>query len=100
MYYFKRFWDETTGNEWTGSWGTSCFYFETAADYWPTRQIQLFDNGNALKYTTEFVEDLFGGLAECALDKDDFERYAIDAAEFELLWATVSHYPHRFQRLC
>ena len=92
MYYFKRYWDESTGNTLTDSWGTSCFYFETEADGTVIRQIQVFDNNNALKYTVDYDEDGFGGLSEIALEIEEFERYHIEQSEFEWAWATVPRY--------
>jgi uncharacterized protein (DUF433 family) len=89
--YFKRHWDEATGDELTDSWGLSTYYFETDEKLNVTRQIQLFDNGNTLKYDTEYVDDKFGGLSEIQLDINEFADYRIDKNEFEQLWET-SHY--------
>jgi len=61
-HYFKRSWDETTGEELTDGWGSSTYYFETDEKLNITRQLQLFDNGKILKYDTEYVDDKFGGL--------------------------------------
>ena len=87
--YFKRHWDETPGEGLTGSWGTSIFYFETDEDYNVLRQIQIFQNGQILKYDNNLVNDQFGGLADQQLDKNDFANYSIDDYEFNSTWATI-----------
>jgi hypothetical protein len=88
MNYYKRHWDETTGDDLTDSWGASTFYFETDADNNVLRQIQVFENGKGLKYWTEFTEDNYGALSDHSLDLDDFEQYQIDKVEFENAWTT------------
>lgn len=85
MRYFKRYWDESTGDDLTDSWGNSWFYFETDDELNVIRQIQLFENGQALKYDPEYLEDKLGGLAEVPLD-DEFFPFAIEASEFEWVW--------------
>ena len=47
--YFKRKWNETRGDEFD-SWGTSIWYFEIGPDGYPIKQIELYENGNRLKY--------------------------------------------------
>ncbi len=86
MNYFKRHWPETTGSESTNSWGTSSFWFETDEEYKVLRQIQLFANGNCLKYDATYSEDKFGGLAEIPLDAEEFKPYQIGKDEFEEQW--------------
>ena len=88
-YYFKREWNESTGDVLTDSWGRSTFYFETDAQYNVLRQIQVFENGNTLKYDWEYMDDKLGGLAEAALEIDDYEE--IDSAVFEQLWEKTSY---------
>jgi uncharacterized protein (DUF433 family) len=89
--YFKRHWDETTGEELTDNWGLSTYYFETDEKLNVTRQLQLFDNGKILKYDTEYVDDKFGGLSEIQVDINEFAEYRITKKEFEQLWEN-SHY--------
>ncbi len=84
--YFKRNWDETTGDELTDSWGTATYYFETDSDLNIIRQIQVFQNGQVLKYHQEFMEDEFGMLSDQQLDKDEFEEFSIDNSEFTDTW--------------
>lgn len=84
--YFKRYWDETTGDELTDAWGTSTYYFETDEELNVIRQIQVFKNGQVLKYHSDFMADDFGMLADQHLDKDEFEEFAIDEKEFTGIW--------------
>ena len=50
MRYFKKNWEETTGDELTDDWGVSIFYFETDDSLNVLKQIQIFENGKILKY--------------------------------------------------
>jgi hypothetical protein len=86
MNYYKRCWNETTGEELTDSWGTSTFYFEIDQGHHMVRQIQIFENGNALKYSTEFTEDKYGKLSDQPLDIEDSELITIHKSEFEKVW--------------
>lgn len=86
MHYFKYQWNETTGEETTDSWGYSIFYFETDSEFYPLRQIQLFENGNALKYDTEYFDDKLGGLADQPIDPEFFDGEKISKEEFEEIW--------------
>ena len=88
--YYKRQWEETTGDSLTDSWGTSYFYLETDDLGYIQRQLQVFKNGQVLKYDTTYLEDKFGGLSEAALG-EDFEPYQITKDEFEQRW-TSSQY--------
>jgi uncharacterized protein (DUF433 family) len=83
-YYFKKEWDETTGEELTESWGKSVYYFETDLQFNVIRQIQIFESGKAIKYDLEYVDDKFGGLAESPIELDGFNE--INKDEFEELW--------------
>jgi hypothetical protein len=83
MNYYKRHWDETTGEELTDSWGTSTYYFEADSDNNVIRQLQVFENGRGLKYWTEFIEDNYGMLSDQPLDSDEFAPHVIDRSEFE-----------------
>src|SRR5687767_13667626 len=89
--YFKRSWDETTGDELTADWGHSIYYFETDSQFDVLRQLQVFENGKILKYDTEYVDDKFGGLAESFPGIKEFNQYRISKEEFEQLWQTTSY---------
>lgn len=84
--YFKRHWNETTGDPLTGSWGTSTYYFETNGTGDVLRQLELYQNGRMLRYHQKYVEDDFGGLAKLPLDLTEFEAFTIDKATFEEVW--------------
>lgn len=88
--YFKRYWDETTGNDLTNSWGTSYYYFETDDQLNVLRQLEVFENGQILKYDTEYLEDKLGGLSEVPLD-EEFEAFQIDKTEFEQIWLSSTY---------
>ena len=91
MNYYKRDWDETTGEEPTDSWGTSTYYFETDDSRNVNRQLQLYQNGRALKYDNIYLEDKFGGLSEVPLDLEEFLIYVISANEFEQIWLATDY---------
>jgi uncharacterized protein (DUF433 family) len=97
--YFKRYWDETTGDELTGSWGFSRYYFETDEKFYVSRQIEVFENGKVLKYDVGYSDDKFGGLSKVALDIHEFSEYRIDKEEFEQLWQT-SYYKQFPEIVC
>lgn len=85
--YFKKFWDETSGDELTDSWGTATYYFETDEALNVLKQIEWYQNGNILKYDEQNIEDAFGGLADQPLDIDEFTGNEIPASEFFTIWA-------------
>ena len=85
MKFFKHRWEELRGDEYD-NWGASTWYFETGDDFWPTRQIEMYDNGNALLYDQQHDDDDYGGLSEVALFADDFAPFEITQQEFEQAW--------------
>jgi len=90
--YFKKFWDETSGEELTDSWGNSTYYFEADEQLCVIRQVQVFQNDKILKYDRQNRDDVFGGLADQLLDRKEFAGNEISAAEFLTLWTeTVSY---------
>ena len=86
MNYYKRFWDETTGDDLTDSWGTSTFYFETDEENNVLRQVQVFQNEKGLKYGDEFSQDEYGFLSDQPLDDEEFKSLRIEKDEFENFW--------------
>lgn len=92
MNYYKIHWDETTGDDIMDSWGTSIYYFEVDADHYPTRQVQIFQNGNALKYHENHIADKYGGLGDQPLNIEELEEFRIDQSEFENIWATIKYH--------
>lgn len=85
--YFKKFWDESTGEELTDSWGTTTYYFETDEQLNVLKQLELYQNGKILKYDAQNIEDAFGRLADQPLDIGEFAGNEILAAEFFTIWS-------------
>jgi len=83
--YFKRKWDETRGDEFD-SWGTSIWYLEVDNDLYPSKQIELYENGNRLKYHSEKTFDDYGRIGDQALDLDEFKEFEIEKEEFDIEW--------------
>jgi len=83
--YYKREWKETRGDEFD-SWGKSLWYFEIGEDKYITRQIEVYENGNRLKYHSEKKFDDYGGLGTDPLDVTEFKDFEIDKNEFEIEW--------------
>jgi hypothetical protein len=86
--YFKRPWDETTGDPKTNDWGTAIYYFETDAQGDVLKQIVVYQNDKMLKYSNLHLDDEFGGLTDQALDLADNGYVAIDKKDFFTLWNT------------
>ena len=84
--YFKKFWNESTGDELTDSWGNSTYYFETDENLNVLKQIQIFQNGNILKYDDQNLEDQFGFLTDQPLDYNDFLENEISEIQFYNIW--------------
>ena len=84
--YFKKFWEETTGEELTDSWGDSTYFFETDKNLNVIKQIQLFRNGKILKYDEQYLEDDFGGLADQQLEITEFIDNETTEVEFLEMW--------------
>ena len=89
MNYYKRHWDKTTGEQLTDSWGTSTYYFEIDQGGFVLRQIQVFENGKGLKYSSEFTQDDYGFLSDQPLDLDELTPFKIDKVKFDEAWAKV-----------
>ena len=82
MRYFKKNWEETTGDELTDDWGVSIFYFETDDSLNVFKQIQIFENGNILKYDELNNENEFGAMADQSLEEKEFLDCEITKEEF------------------
>lgn len=83
--YYKRKWDENRGDE-LDSWGTSVWYFEIGEDKYISRQIELYENGNRLKYHSKKTFDDYGRLGTQPLNEDEFKEFEIEKDEFEVEW--------------
>ncbi|GAB1357546.1 hypothetical protein MASR1M29_17150 [Cloacibacterium normanense] len=86
MRYFKKNWEETSGDELTDDWGVSIFYFETDDSLIVFKQIQIFENGNILKYDELNNEDEFGSMADQSLEEEEFLDFEIPKEEFYNIW--------------
>lgn len=84
--YFKKIWNESSGDDVTDSWGNSIFYFETEDNFEVIKQIQVFENGNILKYDEQNYEDEYGFLADQPLEIEDFEEEEISKINFYEIW--------------
>ena len=92
MRYFKKNWEETTGDELTDDWGVSIFYFETDDSLNVFKQIQIFENGNILKYDELNNEDEFGAMADQSLEEEEFLDCEISKEEFYNIWNKLLNY--------
>jgi hypothetical protein len=84
MQYCKRSHSEIIqrfNKDWTT---VDWYYFEVDEDGYATRQIQVLDDGKVHKYSTENLQDEYGGLAEGPLLLE--EHLLIEKDEFETLW--------------
>ena len=84
--YFKKIWNETTGDEETDSWGNSTYYFETDENLNVLKQIQIFENDNILKYDEQNFEDQYGFLTDQPLAIEDFDDREISEIDFYEVW--------------
>lgn len=91
MRYFKFRWNEPDGDEFD-DWGKSTFYQEVDKEFWAIRQIEIYDNGNVLKYDEKHSGDEFGMLADQRLKEviKDQTISEITQEEFEQIWRSVS----------
>lgn len=88
--YFKYRWNESRGDEYD-NWGFSNWYNEFDEDFFTLRVIQVFDNGNILKYSEEYIDDEFGMLPEGVLIFEDLiasGSVEISQEEFESVWTS------------
>lgn len=84
--HYRRRWEESRGDE-HDAWGASWWFIEVGPDGYPTRQLELYDDGHILRYSADHCIDDYGGLSDQQLDLEEFGPYAIAAAEFEAVWA-------------
>lgn len=92
--YFKKESEEFRGDK-NESWGTVTTYFETDEDGRPLRKIQVYANGNRLKYSPDKSYDGYGSLGEHNLKLEMFIAFEIANESFEIEWGraklTVEH---------
>lgn len=85
LHYFKRFWDESRGDEFD-HWGASWWYLEMDSLGDTSRVIQQYENGRILKYDEEHWLDAYGGIPQGGADLTEFAGFEIAAEEFEAGW--------------
>ncbi len=87
--YFKYRWNETRDDEFEG-WGFSTQYSETDEELFPIRQIEIYDNGIALKYDNEHLEDRFKFSADKSIEDvlENPNNAEISKEDFENLWTS------------
>lgn len=85
--YYKRFWDENRGDEFS-EWGTSLWFFEIDEKGFVMRQMEIYQSGIVLKYDESLEEDKYGGLAQLALDTEEYSSFLILKEEFEKNWSS------------
>lgn len=83
--YYKRHSEETRTEQYE-LWGTCDYYIETNLSGEILRQIEVYENGKRLKYSSQFTEDEFGFLGDQPIDLLEFEEFNIDKNDFELQW--------------
>ena len=84
-HYYKRNFEETR-TEQSEILGACDYYFETNLSGEILRQIEVYENGKRLKYSSQFTEDEFGYLGDQPIDLIEFEKFSIDKSDFELQW--------------
>ena len=85
--YFKRYFREQRIVK-SKNWGTCIYYFESNQEEEIIRQIEVYENGEKLKYSEEFIEDEYGFLADQRIDLIEFEGFIINKDDFEYQWET------------
>jgi hypothetical protein len=84
MRYYKRSFEEVIkrfNKKWTA---IDWYYFEVGVDDYPTKQIQVRYDGNVFKYDEDYLESYNGGLAEGALNIEEYT--VIEKEEFLPQW--------------
>lgn len=83
----------------TSAWGGLTRYLEVADDQFAVRQVEVFDNGNVLRYDRTHWCDAFGQLLGCRFSRKPKWTKSfpgseiIEAAEFERAWRAAQRSP-------
>jgi hypothetical protein len=85
MKYFRYHWNESRGDEFS-NWGNSIWLVEVGDDNYAVRQMEIYENGNILKYDSNHFEDNFGFLGDQKIENDENELEEISFTEFEKIW--------------
>lgn len=92
MHYERFWWNETRGDRYD-DWGYSTFWMERGEDGYASRQMEVYDNGNVLKYDSSHLEDQYGMLSDVKLTADELKESQtefISAEEFEAAWSGLT----------
>ena len=81
MKYFYYHWNESRGDQFD-HWGTSDWYFEIGQDGYVSRSIHIYASSNALFYSEQHIEDVYGVLPEGKFELIGEEK-EISKSEFE-----------------
>lgn len=93
----------------TNEWGVFTSYLEIGDHRYVERQVDLFANGNGLRYHRHHWIDAFGLLADAKYDEEKWVKYwgpseEIHLAEFERAWQlagdTTTHQLQLGSRQC
>lgn len=82
------------------SWGTFIRHSEIGEDGYAVRQVDVFANGNVLRYDRWHWADAFGRLGDVWYSPQDWDRWwgpsePITSTEFEQVWAAAETSPLR-----
>ena len=85
------------------SWGHFTRYLEIGDDLHPTRHVDVYENGNMLRYDRHHLADDFGILADMKHSKRWGKWWGpsieIDQAEFEEAWQAATASPTRQEQI-
>lgn len=75
--WFKRRWDESRGDQFDSR-GAATYFIEVGDDGSPTHQVEIYENGQTLRYGQDRTEDEYGQLGNARLDAlEDWSRWGI-----------------------
>ena len=86
--YITFFWPELRGDGYN-DWGTSTWFIELDDSNYPSRQIEVYQNGKRLKYDQKHFEDVYGFLGDQSFGENELNEMKaseISKNEFEKEW--------------
>ncbi|KAB8333689.1 hypothetical protein SD80_012205 [Scytonema tolypothrichoides VB-61278] len=87
--YYIGYWPEARSDEY-GHWGGATYYFECLSSGYPTRQIEIYDNGIVLIYNEQHISDQFGMLSDKPIEPFHKELREVSVDDFEAIVAKVT----------